>query len=135
MNYQKIIYIQFIINQKKIEEDQTEKNAFISAANQEDVENSENSDNEDFFDNGLLIKKKKKNEDIINLDENNDNNNEEDNNNKEINETPEQAEEKIAGMTLTEALKKSKIKPENVNMSLLQQIWGDDKNFQKMKDF
>ena len=120
---------------KKIEEDQTEKNAFISAANQEDVENSENSDNEDFFDNGLLIKKKKKNEDIINLDENNDNNNEEDNNNKEINETPEQAEEKIAGMTLTEALKKSKIKPENVNMSLLQQIWGDDKKLSKDERF
>ena len=39
---------------KKIEEDQTEKNAFISAANKEDND-SENSDEngDDFFDNGL----------------------------------------------------------------------------------
>ena len=38
-------------------------------------------------------------------------------------------------MTLTEALKKSKIKPENVNMSLLQQIWGDDKKLSKDERF
>ena len=42
---------------KKIEEDQTEKKAFISAANEELQDNSENSENNDFFDNGLLLKK------------------------------------------------------------------------------
>ena len=44
---------------KKIEEDQTEKKAFISAANEEnDSENSDDEKNADFFDNGLLIRKK-----------------------------------------------------------------------------
>ena len=116
---------------KKIEEDQTEKKAFISAVNEELQDNSENSDNNDFFDNGLLIKKKTPNNDLLNnIDINKENN--EDN---EKEETPEQAEEKVAGMTLSDALKKSKIKPENVNMSLLQQIWGDDKKLSKDERF
>ena len=106
---------------KKIEEDQTEKKAFISAVNEELQDNSENSENNDFFDNGLLIKKKTPNNDLLNNISDNNENNEE--NEKE--ETPEQAEEKVAGMTLSDALKKSKIKPENVNMSLLEQIWGE----------
>ena len=115
---------------KKIEEDQTEKKAFISAANEELQDNSENSENKDFFDNGLLIKKKTPNNDLLNnIDINKDN----EENEKE--ETPEQAEEKVAGMTLSEALKKSKIKPENVNMSLLEQIWGDDKKLSKDERF
>ena len=115
---------------KKIEEDQTEKKAFISAANEELQDNSENSENNDFFDNGLLIKKKTPNNDLLNnIDINKDN----EENEKE--ETPEQAEEKVAGMTLSEALKKSKIKPENVNMSLLEQIWGDDKKLSKDERF
>ena len=115
---------------KKIEEDQTEKKAFISAANEDLEENSENSENNDFFDNGLLIKKKTANNDLLNIDENNEKNDE-----KEKDETPEQAEEKVAGMSLSEALKKSKIKPENVNMSLLEQIWGDDKKLSKDERF
>ena len=115
---------------KKIEEDQTEKKAFISAANEELKDNSENSENNDFFDNGLLIKKKTPNNDLLNnIDIN------KDNEEKEKEETPEQAEEKVAGMTLSEALKKSKIKPENVNMSLLEQIWGDDKKLSKDERF
>ena len=116
---------------KKIEEDQTEKKAFISAANQEDQENSDNSDNNDFFDNGLLLKKKSNTENLFIPEEDKDKNNSD--NEKE--ETPEQAEEKIAGMTLSDALKKSKIKPENVNMNLLQQIWGDDKKLSKDERF
>ena len=115
---------------KKIEEDQTEKKAFISAANEDLEENSENSENNDFFDNGLLIRKKTANNDLLNIDENNEKNDE-----KENDETPEQAEEKVAGMSLSEALKKSKIKPENVNMSLLEQIWGDDKKLSKDERF
>ena len=115
---------------KKIEEDQTEKKAFISAANEDLEENSENSENNDFFDNGLLIKKKTANNDLLNIDENNEKNDE-----KENDETPEQTEEKVAGMSLSEALKKSKIKPENVNMSLLEQIWGDDKKLSKDERF
>jgi len=121
---------------KKIEEDQTEKKAFISAANQdlEDQDNSENSDNDnnnDFFDNGLLTKKKTNTDNFISLDEKYSN----DNNEKEKEETPEEAEEKIAGMTLSEALKKSKIKTKNVNMDLLEQIWGDDKKLSKDERF
>jgi len=118
---------------KKIIEDQTEKNAFISAVNQQISENSEdNSENNDFFDNGLLIKKKpsKENNIFIPSDKEKENKND-----SEKEETPEQAEEKIAGMSLTEALKKSKIKPENVNMDLLQQIWGDDKKLSKNERF
>ena len=115
---------------KKIEEDQTEKKAFISAANEDLEENSENSENNDFFDNGLLIKKKTANNDLLNIDENIEKNDE-----KENDETPEQTEEKVAGMSLSEALKKSKIKPENVNMSLLEQIWGDDKKLSKDERF
>ena len=116
---------------KKIEEDQTEKKAFISAVNEELQDNSENSENNDFFDNGLLIKKKTPNNDLLNnIDVDKDT---KDENEKE--ETPEQAEEKVAGMTLSEALKKSKIKPENVNMSLLEQIWGDDKKLSKDERF
>ena len=59
--------------------------------------------------------------------------NREDTNNK--NETPEEVEEKIAKMTLSEALKKSKIKTKNVNMNLLEQIWGDDKKLSKDERF
>ena len=116
---------------KKIVEDQTEKNAFISAANEEISENSEHSDNDnDFFDNGLLVKKKGKPTNLLNLEENNNDNN------KEVKEeTPEQAEEKIAGMSLTDVLNKSKINPNNVNMSLLKQIWGDDKKLSKDERF
>ena len=117
---------------KKIVEDQAEKNAFISAANEEISENSEHSDNDnDFFDNGLLLKKKGKPTDLLNLEEENNN----DDNNKEKEETPEQAEEKIAGMSLTDVLNKSKINPNNVNMSLLKQIWGDDKKLSKDERF
>ena len=121
---------------KKIEEDQTEKKAFISAANQdlEDQDNSENSDNDnnnDFFDNGLLTKKKTNTDNFISLEEKDFN----DNNEKKKEETPEEAEEKIAGMTLSEALKKSKIKTKNVNMDLLEQIWGDDKKLSKDERF
>ena len=117
---------------KKIVEDQTEKNAFISAANQDNSENSEdNSENNDFFDNGLLVKKKPSKDNLlIPMDEDKENKE-----NSEKEETPEQAEEKIAGMSLNEALKKSKIKPENVNMDLLQQIWGDDKKLSKNERF
>ena len=72
-----------------------------------------------------------KNNDLLNnIDINKENN--EDN---EKEETPEQTEEKVAGMTLSDALKKSKIKPENVNMSLLEQIWGDDKKLSKDERF
>ena len=102
---------------KKIEEDQTEKKAFISAANEDLQENSENSEDNDFFDNGLLIKKKTGNNDLLNLEENLD---EKNSNENEGDETSQQAEEKVAGMSLSDALKKSKIKPENVNMSLLE---------------
>ena len=117
---------------KKIVEDQTEKNAFISAANQDNSENSEdNSANNDFFDNGLLAKKKPSKDNLLmQMDEDKENKE-----NSEKDETPEQAEEKIAGMSLSEALKKSKIKPENVNMDLLQQIWGDDKKLSKNERF
>ena len=117
---------------KKIEKDQTEKNEFINAANKEEND-SDNSDdnNNDFFDNGLLIKKKIDNDNFIDLNEDKDNN--EENENK--NETPEEAEEKIAKMTLSEALKKSKIKTKNVNMDLLEQIWGDDKKLSKDERF
>ena len=38
-------------------------------------------------------------------------------------------------MTLSEALKKSKIKTKNVNMDLLEQIWGDDKKLSKNERF
>ena len=117
---------------KKIEEDQTEKKAFISAANEDLQENSENSEDNDFFDNGLLIKKKTGNNDLLNLEENLD---EKNSNKNEGDETSQQAEEKVAGMSLSEALKKSKIKPENVNMSLLEQIWGDDKKLSKDERF
>ena len=117
---------------KKIEKDQTEKNEFINAANKEEND-SDNSDdnNNNFFDNGLLIKKKIDNDNFIDLNEDKDNN--EENENK--NETPEEAEEKIAKMTLSEALKKSKIKTKNVNMDLLEQIWGDDKKLSKDERF
>ena len=117
---------------KKIVEDQTEKNAFIFAANQDNSENSEdNSENNDFFDNGLLVKKKPSKDNLLmQMDEDKENKE-----NSEKEETPEQAEEKIAGMSLSEALKKSKIKPENVNMDLLQQIWGDDKKLSKNERF
>ena len=117
---------------KKIEEDQTEKKAFISAANEDLQENSENSEDNDFFDNGLLIKKKTGNNDLLNLEENLD---EKNSNKNEGDETSQQAEEKVAGMSLSDALKKSKIKPENVNMSLLEQIWGDDKKLSKDERF
>jgi len=114
---------------KKIEEDQTEKNAFISAANQSNDENSDsNSDNKDFFDNGLLLKKKPSKDNLLIPEEEN-------KENPEKEETPEQTEEKIAGMSLTDVLKKSKINPENVNMNLLQQIWGDDKKLSKNERF
>ena len=118
---------------KKIEEDQTEKNEFISAANKElnDSENSDNENNEHFFDNGLLIKKKTNKDTFIGLDEHEDVDNKKENKN----ETPEEAEEKIAKMTLSEALKKSKIKTKNVNMDLLEQIWGDDKKLSKNERF
>ena len=118
---------------KKIEEDQTEKNEFISAANKElnDSENSDNENNEHFFDNGLLIKKKTNKDTFIGLDEDEDVDNKKENKN----ETPEEAEEKIAKMTLSEALKKSKIKTKNVNMDLLEQIWGDDKKLSKNERF
>ncbi len=118
---------------KKIEEDQTEKNEFIKAANKEDndSENSDDNNEEDFFDSGLLIKKKA-NKDIF-LDFDKDKNNKEEKEDK--NETPEEAEEKIAKMTLSEALKKSKIKTKNVNMDLLEQIWGDDKKLSKDERF
>ena len=109
---------------KKIEKDETEKNAFIDAA-EKDSENSEKED-DNYFDNGLLIKKKSNKEDFINIEEN-ENNNENENN--------ENAEEKITDMTLNEALKKSKIKTKNVNMDLLQQIWGDDKKLSKDEKF
>jgi len=117
---------------KKIEEDQTEKKAFISAANEDLQENSENSEDNDFFDNGLLIKKKTGNNDLLNLEENLD---EKNSNENEGDETSQQAEEKVAEMSLSDALKKSKIKPENVNMSLLEQIWGDDKKLSKDERF
>ena len=118
---------------KKIEEDQTEKNDFIKAANKDenDSENSEDNNANDFFDNGLLLKKKTNNDTFIKLDE--DKYNKEEKENK--NETPEEAEEKIAKMTLSEALKKSKIKTKNVNMNLLEQIWGDDKKLSKDERF
>ena len=117
---------------KKIEKDQTEKNEFINEDNKEEND-SDNSDdnNNDFFDNGLLIKKKIDNDNFIDLNEDKDNN--EENENK--NETPEEAEEKIAKMTLSEALKRSKIKTKNVNMDLLEQIWGDDKKLSKDERF
>ena len=120
---------------KKIEEDHTEKNEFISAANKElnDSENSDNENNEDFFDNGLLIKKKTNKDNFIDIDEDEKMNNKKEKDNK--NETPEEAEEKIAKMTLSEALKKSKIKTKNVNMDLLEQIWGDDKKLSKNERF
>ena len=120
---------------KKIEEDHTEKNEFISAANKElnDSENSDNENNEDFFDNGLLIKKKTNKDNFIDIDEDENMNNKKEKDNK--NETPEEAEEKIAKMTLSEALKKSKIKTKNVNMDLLEQIWGDDKKLSKNERF
>ena len=114
---------------KKIEEDQTEKNEFISAANKEEDNSDDN--NDDFFDNGLLIKKKANKDSFIDLDEDKNNDKEE----KDKNETPEEAEEKIAKMTLSEALKKSKIKTKNVNMDLLEQIWGDDKKMSKDERF
>ena len=118
---------------KKIEEDQTEKNAFISAANKDENEsdNSDENDDKDFFDNGLLLKKKTNKDTFVDLD--NDKDNKEESENK--NETPEEAEEKIAKMTLSEALKKSKIKTKNVNMNLLEQIWGDDKKLSKDERF
>ena len=118
---------------KKIEEDQTEKNEFIKAANKEenDSENSDEKNDEDFFDNGLLLKKKTNKNIFEELDEENKSKDEKDNKN----ETPEEAEEKIAKMTLTEALKKSKIKTKNVNMDLLEQIWGDDKKLSKDERF
>ena len=117
---------------KKIEEDQTEKKAFISAANKEEND-SENSDynNDDFFDNGLLVKKKVNKHTFIDIDEDKDKNEEK----EKKNETPEETEEKIAKMTLSEALKKSKIKTKNVNMNLLEQIWGDDKKLSKDERF
>ena len=120
---------------KKIEEDETEKNEFISAANKElnDSENSDNENNEDFFDNGLLIKKKTYKDTFIDINEEEDTDNKKEKENK--NETPEEAEEKIAKMTLSEALKKSKIKTKNVNMNLLEQIWGDDKKLSKNERF
>ena len=118
---------------KKIEEDQTEKNEFINAANKEDndSENSDNNNEEDFFDSGLLIKKKANKDIFLEFDE--EKNNKEEKEDK--NETPEEAEEKIAKMTLSEALKKSKIKTKNVNMDLLEQIWGDDKKLSKDERF
>ena len=116
---------------KKIEKDQTEKNEFINAANKEENDSDNSDDNNDFFDNGLLIKKKTNNDNFIDIDEDKDNNEEKD----DKNETPEEAEEKIAKMTLSEALKKSKIKTKNVNMDLLQQIWGDDKKLSKDERF
>ena len=38
-------------------------------------------------------------------------------------------------MSLTDVLNKSKINPNNVNMSLLKQIWGDDKKLSKDERF
>ena len=118
---------------KKIVEDQTEKNEFISAANKDEENDSDNSDEnkDDFFDNGLLLKKKANKDTFIELDENKDNNEDK----RDKNETPEETEEKIAKMTLSEALKKSKIKTKNVNMDLLEQIWGDDKKLSKDERF
>ena len=117
---------------KKIEEDQTEKNDFLKAANKEENDSENSDDNNDvFFDNGLLLKKKANNDTFVNIDEDKDNKEEKENKN----ETPEEAEEKITKMTLSEALKKSKIKTKNVNMNLLEQIWGDDKKLSKDERF
>ena len=116
---------------KKIEEDQTEKNEFINAANKEENDSENSDNNEDFFDNGLLLKKKSNKDIFEDLDE--DNKSKDEKENKK--ETPEETEEKIAKMTLSEALKKSKIKTKNVNMNLLEQIWGDDKKLSKDERF
>ena len=98
---------------KKIEEDKTEKNAFLKKVNEQFKE--ENSSNEkDFFDNGLL-KKKSVQTNFINISNENNNNSNENNENK------------IESLTLSEILKKSKIPTKNLNMSLLKKIWGDEK--------
>ena len=98
---------------KKIEEDKTEKNAFLKKVNEQFKE--ENSSNEkDFFDNGLL-KKKSIQTNFINISNENNNNSNENNENK------------IESLTLSEILKKSKIPTKNLNMSLLKKIWGDEK--------
>ena len=101
---------------KKIEEDKTEKNAFLKTVNEQFKE--ENSSNEnDFFDNGLL-KKKSIQPNFININNSNENNSNENNQNS--------AEKNIESLTLSEILKKSKIPTKNLNMNLLKKIWGDE---------
>ncbi len=108
---------------KKKEDDKKEKNEFIKKANEEIKKvNEKEEEEDDFFDNGLLKKKNKKdnsNDDISSQISKE--------SNKIKNETNEEAEERIKKMTIEEALKKSKINTKNINMKLLNEIWGDDK--------
>ena len=108
---------------KSKEDDKKEKNEFIKKANEEIKKvNEKEEEEDDFFDNGLLKKKNKKdnsNDDISSQMSKE--------SNKIKNETNEEAEERIKKMTIEEALKKSKINTKNINMKLLNEIWGDDK--------
>ena len=95
---------------KKIEEDKTEKNAFINKVNEE-FKDEKSIEEKDFFDNGLLTKKQIQTNFISTSNKNDPN----ENNN-----------ENIESLTLTEVLKNTKIPTKNLNMSLLEKIWGDD---------
>ena len=95
---------------KKIEEDKTEKNAFIKKVNEE-FKDEKSIEEKDFFDNGLLTKKQIQTNFISTSNKNDPN----ENNN-----------ENIESLTLTEVLKNTKIPTKNLNMSLLEKIWGDD---------
>ena len=112
---------------KKKEDDKKEKNEFIKKANEEINIEEEESENGDFFDNGLLKKKEKTSED-----EKSENSNESNDLKKETNE---EAENRIKQMSLDEALKKSKINTKNINMKLLNKIWGDDKKLSSDERF
>ena len=95
---------------KKIEEDKTEKNAFIKKVNEE-FKDEKSIEEKDFFDNGLLTKKQIQTNFISTSNKNDPN----ENNN-----------ENIESLTLTEVLKNTKIPTKNLNMSLLEKIWGDE---------
>lgn len=107
---------------KKLQEDEGDNGGEKSV---EEYNQGEEED-KNFIDDGGFLKVKRKSS-IVVVDDENDNatNTKED----EKENTP------IENLDLTSALSKAKIKPEGVDMTMLQKIWGDETNLDKNEKF
>ena len=107
-----------------------EKKEFLSKANQEFSEKIQ-LDEEDFVDDGFLKMKPKSSIEIVDEEESEEYVPRE----NQVAKEDKHPEEILEELKLDDALKKAKIKPENLNMKLLQKIWGDDKIADKNERF